>query len=376
MLFFVESPFSARDWLRFGVDLLISRFDALIIDMTPLVNNGFWQDKRSLQMVNDRIVTVHTTTQLDALLGAHSPGVVMLNLGLHRHRHRILRWAFDNQAISVEFQLGAMPGDDVPISAPARSRMFMRDPSTLLSAVRSRYARFRFRHDSPTLFFRGGTAAIARSSLRDTRTVDVHGLDFDLYRSTVQTGTETQEPFAVYLDQDMGFHSDYATNGLTSPVDPDQFYPSLNRFFTGFSTSTGLRVIVAPHPRSSVAALRARYQTAEVVEGPTAELVAHSSAVFTHASTAISFAVIARKPIVIIGTRPMVQSWFGRFIRSYERALGRTCIDIDDPPPTFDLSVDESRYSAYVRSFLSGQPDDPRRLWEIVADEIDATPIP
>lgn len=376
MLFFVESPFSARDWQRFGVELLIARFDALIVDVTPLVNRGFWQEKHSLQVVNDRIVTVYTTSHLDALLGEQSPDVVMLNLGLHRHRHRILRWARANRSHSVEFQLGAMPGDDVPISVPARIRMILRTPSTLLTAARSRYARFRFRDDAPTLFFRGGTAAIARSSLRGTRTVDVHGLDFDLYRSTVPASAESWEPFAVYLDQDMGHHSDYAKNGVTSPVDPERFYRSLNRFFGGFSASTGLRVVVAPHPRSSVEALRARYQAAEVVERPTAELVARSSAVFTHASTAVSFAVIARKPIVIIGTRPMLQSWFGRFIRSYERALGRTCIDIDDAPPTFDLSVDESRYSAYARSFLSGQPDDPRRLWEIVADEIEATPRP
>jgi hypothetical protein len=372
VLFFVENPFSTRDWSRFGIDLLVSRYDVLVIDLTPLVDQRFWEATRSLQVTSDRVLTVSTVAELDAVLERHSPDIVALNLGVHRHRHRIHRWARRNNALSFEFQLGAMPGDDVPISATARSRMILRNPLTIMPALKTRYSRFRFRDDSPTLFFRGGTAAIARSPLRGTRIVDIHGLDFDLYRSTIGASARTAEPFAVYLDQDMGFHSDYAKNGVTPPVDPDHFYASLNRFFAQFTATTGLQVIVAPHPRSSVVALRARYHTADVVERPTAELVARSSAVFTHASTAVSFAVIARKPIVIIGTRQMCQSWFGRFIRSYERALGIPCIDIDDAPPGFNLSIDEGRYSDYVLSFLSGKPDDPRRSWEIVADEIEA----
>lgn len=372
LCFFVESPFSSRDLIRFGIDTLSERFDVTVVDLTPLVDPGFWEERASIQVADRRVVTVASVATLDALLDEHSPRVVVLNLGAHRHRHRIHRWARVNGSISVDFQLGAMPGDDVPIPTSARSRMVLRSPATLIPALRSRWARFRYRHDDPTLFFRGGTAAIARTPLRRTRVVDVHGLDFDLFLTKEASAPTVPGPFAVYLDQDMGHHSDYAKNGLTPPVDPERFYPALNRFFGHFTAVTGLRVIVAPHPRSSVEALRGRYTTAVVVDRPTASLVTDSSAVFTHASTAVSFGVIAKKPIVIIGTQEMLRSWFGRFIRSYERALGRPCIDIEDPPSSFDLSVDESRYSRYVTSFLSGRPEDPRRLWEIVADEIDS----
>ena len=370
--FFVESPFSSRDLARFGIDVLADRFDVTVVDVTPLVDPEFWNERRSLQSTDDRIVTVTSESMLDQVLHDRSPRVVILNLGVHRYRHRIHRWARRARAITVEFQLGAMPGDDAPIPAAARSRMALRSPTTLIPAIRSRWARFRFRHDDPTLFFRGGSAALARSSLRGTRVVDVHGLDFNLYRSIVTADSGIPSPFAVYLDQDMGFHSDYAKNGLTPPVDPERFYPVLNRFFSHFTTTTGIRVVVAPHPRSSIEALRHRYTSAEVVDQPTSILVAESAAVLTHASTAVSFAVIARKPILIIGTREMLRSWFGRFIRSYERALDKSCIDIDDTAAALDLSVDESRYAEYGSSFLSGRPDDPRSTWEIVSDEIEA----
>jgi hypothetical protein len=250
--------------------------------------------------------------------------------------------------------------------------MVLRNPTTLIRALQSRCARFNYRRDVPTLFFRGGDAAIARSSLRGSRVVDVHGLDFDLFRVNITSGLERLGSYAVYLDQDMGYHSDYEKNGLTPPVDPKHFYPMLNHFFGRFTTATGLRVIVAPHPRSSIETLRERYTSADVVEQPTAALVAESSAVFTHASTAVSFAVIARKPIVIIGTQEMLRSWFGRFIHAYERVLGCSCIDIENTSARIDLSIDESRYSEYIRSFLSSRPNDPRRLWEIVVEEIEA----
>jgi hypothetical protein len=371
LIFFVESPFSDRDRSRFGTDFLASRFDITIADVTPLVDRRFWSERHSLQVKDPRLVTITSTNDLNQLLAELQPRVVILNLGVHRYRHHIHRWVRRAGAISVEFQLGAMPGDDVPISADARLQMVLRKPKTIAAALRARSARFRYRRDRPHLFFRGGTSAIARSSLETTRTIDVHGLDFDLYRSTTSEYRATGEPFAVYLDQDMGFHSDYAKNGVTSPVDPERFYPSLNRFFDQFTAATGLRIVVAPHPRSDVSALRTRYTNADVVEQPTALLVADSTAVLTHASTAVSFAVIAHKPIVLIGTQEMLRSWFGRFIRSYERALGLTTVDIEAAPPMFDLTIDERRYSHYIRSFLSSRPDDPRRLWEIVADEIE-----
>jgi len=371
LIFFVESPLSDRDRSRFGIDFLAARFDITIADMTPLVDQAFWAENHSLQVADPRLITISSNTELNQLLAKQHPHIVILNLGVHQQRHHIHQWARRAGALAVEFQLGAMPGDEVPISADARIRMVMQNPKTVATALRARHRRYRYRTDRPHLFFRGGTSAIARTSLEETRIVDIHGLDFDLYRSTVSGHRAKDEPFAVYLDQDMGFHSDYAKNGVTSPVEPERFYPALNRFFDRFATATGLRVVVAPHPRSDVMALRGRYPNADVVERPTALLVAESSAVLTHASTAVSFAVIAHKPIVLIGTQEMLRSWFGRFIRSYEHALGHTTVDINDAPTTFDLTIDEQRYSHYIRSFLSSRPDDPRRLWEIVADEID-----
>lgn len=369
-IFFVESPFSERDWSRFGIDFFSTVFDITVADLTPLVDRSFWNEKGDTQMLDPRITSISSTTDLDRLLTEFNPQVFLLNLGVHRYRHHLYRWAQRSGALTVEFQLGAMPGDNVSISAMARLRMALRDPRTIFRALISRNARFRYRHDEPNLFFRGGDAAVSRSRLASSRVVGTHGLDYDLYRSTIPAN-QTNQSYAVYLDQDMGFHSDYEKNGVTSPVDPAYFYPKLNQFFQQFTASTGLRILVAPHPRSNINTLRGRFTAAEVVASSTPDLVAESSAVLTHASTAVSFAVIARKPVIVIGSTEMLQSWFGRFVRSYESTLGKRCINIDNDTVTeVDLSVDQHRYSDYIQSFLSSCPEDPRRIWQIVADEI------
>ena len=96
---------------------------------------------------------------------------------------------------------------------------------------------------------------------------------------------------------------------MSSEVDPERYHPALERCFRTVEDQTGLDVIVAPHPKATPQS-NARFGR-RVVDMPTASLVRGSSLVLCHYTTAVSFPVIFRKPVLFLTTRQNGDQRFG-----------------------------------------------------------------
>lgn len=381
VFFVVEIPFTERDWNRFGIDTLRSRFDLTVLDTTGLVNPRFWNQRKSTQMNDPLVRNVETMADLESLLRAADPDAIILNLGIHRVRHRLYEYAQRRHAVTVEFQFGAIPGDERIFPLRSKIRLLWSKPAVAVRGARARINRFKFGHDYPTLFFRGGRAAVSRSHLGATRVVDAHSLDYETFREVTKTEPDRnpapKRPYVVYIDQNLGYHPDYEQSGTKSPVTPERFYQTLNEFFAEVTRRTGFDVIVAPHPRSLPSQNEQLFWSAGISDEPTVDLIGGCEFVLAHYSTAISFAVLFSKPIVQVVTTELRDSWENKFIKAYSEVLGTPPLNIDDfvqnaSLRTLEPSVDQHVYAEYLRSFLSAAPHDHRRLWEIVADEIEA----
>ena len=381
VFFVVENPFTERDLVRFGIDTLRNRFDLTVLDATGLVNPRFWERRKSTQANDPLIRTVETMADLDDLLCAEDPDAIILNLGIHRVRHRLYEYAQRRPAVTAEFQLGAIPGDEMIFPLRSKVRLLWSKPAVAIRGARARINRLRFGHDFPNLFFRGGNAAVSRSSLGGTRVVDAHSLDYETFRETATNKSgwnpTPKRPYVVYVDQNLGYHPDYEQSGTKSPITPERFYPTLNEFFAEVTRRTGLDVVVAPHPRSLAAQNGQLFWNAEISNAPTVDLIAGCEFVLAHYSTAISFAILHSKPILQIATIELLDSWENKFIKAYSKVLGTPPLNIDNfaQNPSvlaLDPSVDQHVYDTYLRSFLTSAPHDHRRVWEIVADEIEA----
>ena len=71
-----------------------------------------------------------------------------------------------------------------------------------------------------------------------------------------------------------------------------------------------------------------------------------------------------------------MSSWFGHHVRSFSNALGATIVPVEagaDDVVAAIRPVDVERYRRYTHDHLTTVPDDPRRTWQIVADELRAT---
>lgn len=168
------------------------------------------------------------------------------------------------------------------------------------------------------------------------------------------------------------FASDFIQTGATTHVTSSEWYPALTKFFHQLESSTGVLVEIASHYKSAHPPTPDYYGQRNVRDGMTLELVRNSKFVITRQSTAISYAVLYRKPVILICShQSLLETSETRIESILASFLGVTPVNIDQPPWNFEqlLQVDESRYQAYEKACLTSAGP-PRPNSQIILEDI------
>ena len=214
------------------------------------------------------------------------------------------------------------------------------------------------------------TAFSARYRIPADRLIPTHSLDYDgLFRS--EGGAPAIAPSCVFIDDGLAGHPDFDAPGRAS-AKPTEYFETLRRVFDRVEAATGYPVIIAAHPRSE--ALRPEFVGGrEVIRGRTADAVAASVLVIGHASTALGFAALGRKPIILLGGRHVADAGLTSAVNGMSTALGVPVIDPDDAEALAALSPDLSlipteQYAKYVAQHVRPSDAPVASLWEVIAE--------
>ena len=168
------------------------------------------------------------------------------------------------------------------------------------------------------------------------------------------------------------FGSDEVIHGGDQHFTSEVWYPALARFFDFLESATGGEVEVAGHYKAAFPAIAPCFGNRSVYYGKTREMVRQSEFVITIASTAISYAVLFKKPVIFIYSNQL-KGGYGvmRDINGLAEMLGTKPINIDDFPEDIYpyLKVDEAKYAAYEREVLTSDPLG-RPNYQIVLEDI------
>ena len=132
----------------------------------------------------------------------------------------------------------------------------------------------------------------------------------------------------------------------------------------------GLDVIVAPHPKATA---QSNARIGRTVAGvTTASLVRGSSLVLCHYTTAVSFPVIFRKPVLFLTSDKMETNYSGVMVAQISSWLGRRRVNIDHLPAACRYLWSPRRnYRRYEQAFLySDAPLDWNGVFARVAPSI------
>lgn len=123
------------------------------------------------------------------------------------------------------------------------------------------------------------------------------GFDFINSRSTISESPSDGE-YALFIEESFFNDTDFILTGSPQSADPRLYFPALSMFLRAVSDKFSIPVKVAPHPKTNVEDFSRQLGSFEILNVPTAEAVKFSAFVLTHSSTAISYALLAQKPIM------------------------------------------------------------------------------
>jgi hypothetical protein len=162
------------------------------------------------------------------------------------------------------------------------------------------------------------------------------------------------EPYIVFLDQAKENHPHWKTLYGYNPFERRGYYSQIETLLRRLSDTYGMPVLVALHPRSPDKDPRP-YNGFQTFQDRTPSLVKGASLVVVQDSTAVSFAVLGRKPVVFVEMPEQRTVWQkGNVTRDMSDLLGSPVVRPGSRrlPSPGHLQVDESKYSAYEAMYI------------------------
>ncbi len=394
IIYLVKRPLSFRDASRYGIDYLgacghsISAFDLSEL-FHPDIDNTRDPDAESwLHAKGIKINCVSDWPSLDGFADDWAKADLAIALFQSNHlTYESLRIFWRLRELQTPYLLVSpmvIPGrdmDDVDISvtryfSDAVKRIRLCNP---VNSVLSRCSREFLRCPPAAYYVRTGARSHRYTyfiSESETNIIDAHSFDYDFFLKH-QDLSDKDLNQAVFIDQNFPFHPDFLVlDGAPLPAKP--YYDLLGRLFDRVEDLTGLKVIIAAHPRSDVATIPEFFKGRDVVFGPTPELIGQSRLVLAHNSTAINFPVMFRKPVALFITPEIYnrQVYEKYFYDGFSQALGTPLRDYSNVE-TCNLEglfdINENKYLEYMKKFVksSGTPKKP--FWEIVNNRLVST---
>lgn len=381
--YITQVPLSSREIQSFGPEFFLSQG----LGVSVWECSGFLNSKvhaATLPTQNISLKSISSPEAAAFLAGQCSSADAVVNL-LPRNRKTLSVFAVLNNspAANVEVRTNAVPAGPGQLSARLRKL----SPGRVVDFIVRNPKIWQKLAGIPGRIIYGG--AVMRPAPGECgRAISAHALDYDVWLEFLAgrglspaDARSADSPAArpkhiVFLDQNLPFHGDFAIQKRRVPATEERYFPALRRFFDRLEQDMGLPVVIAAHPRARYS--QAGYSGPDyfggrgLISGQTLPLIFDSALALTHYSTAVNFAVMAQKPLLLLSSNEIERSE-GHIIRSMGAHLGAPIVNIDRPDEFFPAGLPQANQEAYARYFHNyikeeGSPEKP--FWQILLDDL------
>ncbi len=397
VIYFVYAPFCQRDYKRFGIEIMNNNgFLVEVWDFTPIIYPEAYQAVKPIDSID---ISKHSYYKIylrkieaklaianlkkDTIIISIMPGYSFKTYFIYKElsKANISYCFFCSNAIPAYTKIKEL-------YSGINKRRFMYFYNKFKSVNLSKISEFIFKNISHYWFpiqfsefiFTGGSQSILNYNIPrsvDTKIVWCHTLDYDLYLDNIKVGFKKKlksEKYVVFIDEYIPFHPDYFFMNIKPPTTPEIYYPILCNFFKYVEKETGIKVIIAAHPRSRYEEHPDYFGGREAIRGETRDLIRGCEFVLTHYSTSLNFAVLHKKPVIFITTNDLERSTIdANYIYSYSWEFKKIAYNIEQNYNidwNKELIINEKIYNNYKEKYIKKNGTKEEYFWQIVADEI------
>ena len=371
ILILLPGPLLKRDHKRFGIDILKKNFLVHLLDPTAWLNQSFWKTYSKESYQSKEIVVISSKKDFLDFISKIDTAIVLDYTSYNKKTNWMRKLLKNKNYLSVRFSIN---------QTPQPKKNFLKFLFTAI--IEPKKSIFKFynilqreyynKKYVPDVFVFSGLVSLNTSKAQNK--ICAHSSDYDTYLDIKNKQIKKDNPYAVFLDEDMVYHPEYyQLEDYVPPVTEIQYYPILIKFLKKFEIESGLKIKFALSPKSYNKNLPNLLKDIDYSIGNTAELVKNSNAVLLHCSTAISFAILFKKPIFFLTSNKLSKSWIGPKIFSFARVLDSRPINMNNNlNEKLDFQnlfkINEAKYKNYLDQYLKvpNSPEIP--LYQIVTE--------
>jgi hypothetical protein len=396
IIFIFPYSLTAFDAQKFGFETLLEQNANLkVLDLSPLVSAR--NDKNAVFLAADYIKKINSYAELEEeIKNSEESAIYIDNInginGFQWQGREIFRLFKKHQVRYVVVEVGALP-----IFTALSTKTVLNKIKKLFNLPKLlAYLKWRMgkmivyyqwkllrRYQLPEKIYIGNSEMrhhyVSKYSLDSSNVISIHSFDYDRYLNYLRSGKEIffpNEKVIVFLDQMLATHCDFGKSVSFSPVTAENYLPALNNFFDILERRLGMKVVIAASPRADYENKPSIFGSRRIVSGKTLEVVAESALVLAHTTTALSFAVLFDKPILMLTTKEMsAATGYANFLDNMAASLKLTPLCIDDANEinkfNFEAYTQWPRnYDDYKYKYVMTENTEDKLTWEILLETL------
>jgi len=375
VVFLTISPFTNRDYERFGIEILIK--NSINVEVIYIGYLVYGIENKIYDF--DMVTNVHSYNELeDIVLRLKGDTFFVKLFGLSSKTIKVDFLLSTHNVLSVGINQNIIPMSIKKVNFFNKIRLYFKTLSIyeIFQKIRFLYYLRVLKIKINNYMILGGIKSDNFKNSDDIIKIWTHTLDYDLFlKQKIEYKKIVEYNYCLYLDEYVPYHPDFKKIGVDRKYRAiaDIYYKKMNSFFDNIEKNYNLKVIIAAHPRAEYEKIGNVWNGREIIYGKTIELVRDADFCMMHASTSINFCILYQKPILFL-TLKELEPLYGLFIDSFSQEIGSSKIFIDDE---FNkdiiensLIVNAKEYSRYKENYIkkSGTPE--KNSWQIFADFI------
>jgi hypothetical protein len=379
IIFLTSQPLEQRNFYRFGLDLFIKENWKIIYCYFNISNTkyDFLDEEKKVKTEDLKNIEIHNISNLKELnkviskieysyyadFAVGSIFKIYANLKLERKNTRL---AFEINNYPTFYEKNGFK----KITKNIKNFLILKNSFFKIShliVVKINIFFINYIYKKPILICSGKKLF---NSKKFIKIINTHSMDYDFFLKDKNLLKE--EKFVTFVDAYMENHPDFYLL-KKNVVTKENYFNSLNKFFSTLEKNINNRVVVAIHPKAPFD--NTRYQEREKFFYDTYNVIKKSKLVIMHGSTSANFAYILKKPIIFIYTNEMFQN-YPRSVQNFKffaKEFGTNAINIDEMQNIdFNnlLKIDEKKYDEYFKKYISNVSDNNMLFWEKVIFEL------
>jgi len=386
IIILTDTGFSKRDYDRFFVEKLSKVYDVLVLDLAPYLNKKIF----NLTLKNQKIfqyknyVTVKSFKEFEDFLATNKKSFNYAFDFISARNKDSFYFKKFLKSIGIRlvfFQFGLVP-NIIRTNKEKILRLFrlLKNPNLFIkkiySIINTRLRDRIFQKIKYDYIFISGTKGVDNQyAKKATKKIFTHSSDYENILNYSFSKINFDNYF-VFLDQNLPFHPAQFYRDEKPQVTSKKYFPSLALTFKKLEKKFESKILISAHPRADISDYNNFFKGRQIFNSKTIDLVKNCRCVLAHTTTAISYAVIFKKPIIFLTSNEIIKSYDDYRVHSNARILKSKFLNIDTDndkyiySADFNLNINENQYEIFLEKFIKHPSSNERSIIDNIKENL------